>query len=60
MILNLVKVIYQVYKYFSKFYSFILIIFFKVNFKKLDYQIKIIDKSKFIFNSSNKVISYNN
>ena len=36
-----------------------MIIFFKVNFKKLDYQIKINDKSKFIYNSSNKVIFYN-
>ena len=36
-----------------------MIIFFKVNFKKLDYQIKIIDKSKFIFNSSNKFNFYN-
>ena len=49
---------YQVYKYFSIFYSFILIIFFKVIFKKLDYQIKINDKSKFIYNSSNKVNLY--
>ena len=36
-----------------------MIIFFKVNFKKLDYQIKINDKSKFIYNSSNKVNLYN-
>ena len=38
----------------------IIIIFLKVNLKKLDYQIKI-NKSKFIYNSSNfnKVNFYN-
>ena len=36
-----------------------MIIFLKVNFKKLDYKIKNNDKSKFIFNSSNKVNFYN-
>ena len=35
-----------------------MIIFFKVNFKKLDYQIKINDKTKFIYNSSNKFNLY--
>ena len=36
-----------------------MILFLKVNFKKLGYQIKINDKSKFIYIFSNKVNFYN-